>query len=78
MSIRSRPSPFGGAGGLSGERPPLGATDAEYDAYAEVLYHRRMADFELADSLRVRPRKQRRAFSAFTTKNCEECSGDRS
>jgi len=68
----SPPSPFGGAGGLSGERPPLeNLTDMEIDILAESEYNRRMGLFEAAVAADRRP-PRRRGFSDYTTKNCEE------
>ncbi len=65
---------FGGAGGLSHERPPLTASDEELDAYCERLYNEGMAYFEAELAAMKRPRK-RRAFSDYTAKNCEESFG---
>ena len=74
--MKKRPSPFGGAGGLSGERPPLDATDAELDRYAEALYAGRMAQFELYVAT-ARKTLSRRSFRDYTHKNCEESWGAR-
>ena len=68
------PSPFGGAGGLSGERPPLDASDAQLDAYCERLYNARMIWFELSAALNRKPRRKKR-FRDYTKRNAEECYG---
>ena len=70
------PSPFGGAGGLSGERPPLDASDEELDAYAEWWFRRSVAQFASILAGAPRPRKKRRMYD-YTAKNCEEASGGR-
>jgi len=68
------PSPFGGPGGLSGERPPVDEmSDEEMDDWAEECYNRSIEDFELATSLR-KPRRKRRPYD-YITKNCEEALG---
>ena len=72
-----RPSPFGGAGGLSGERPPLEEmTDGELDIYAEVMYARGMLHFEAVLAVAPRPVRRRRP-SDYKAKNCEEARGGR-
>ena len=65
------PSPFGGAGGTSGEVPPLEASDEEIDLLAEGEYARRMSMFQAMLAAARRP-PVRRYFSDYTTKNCEE------
>ena len=73
--IRPPPSPFGGPGGLPGERPPADATDAELDAYAEWWFNRSLEHFE-ANTARVRAgTRKRRKLSDYTAKNCEEAYG---
>ena len=66
------PSPFGGPGGLSGERPPVQEmSDAELDEWAVVSYNRSMALFEAMVAVARRPRR-RRKFRDYQAKNCEE------
>ncbi len=68
------PSPFGGAGGLSGERPPLGImTDAEIEQYAEDCYNRSMKVFEAVMAAYRKPRRRR--IYDYTRANCEEARG---
>ena len=72
-----RPSPFGGAGGLSGERPPLNAmSDEELDVYAEVMYNRSLEHYE-AVLAPHRKMVKRRRFRDYTQRNCEEAWGSR-
>ena len=66
------PSPFGGPGGLFGERPPVDASDEELDAWVEKNYIRRMATF--VDLVRD-PKMRRRRLHDYTAKNCEEAYG---
>jgi len=68
------PSPFGGAGGLFGERPPLTASDAELDSYCEELYARSLDHFRALVAAYRRPRRKR-GMRDYTTKNCEEARG---
>ncbi len=69
------PSSFGGAGGLSDERPPLDVwTEAELDAYAEMCYSRSMRVFD-AYVATYRVAKRRRRRNGYKTKNCEEALG---
>ena len=77
MTDKTRPSSFGGPGGLSDERPPVTWDDAELDKRAEKAYNDRMAAFELADYLRAKPVKKKRRFIEYTTRNCEEAWGGR-
>ena len=67
------PSSFGGAGGLSDERPPLGASDAELDDYCERLYNVGISHFVAMTAANRKPRRRRR-FSEYTKRNCEEGS----
>jgi len=71
------PSPFGGPGGLSGERPPVEMSDSELDARAERQYAERQAHFEALASFTIR-KKRRRYLHEYTAKNCEEAYGGRS
>ncbi len=75
----SLPSPFGGPGGLFGERPPAedvqDLTDLDMDKLAEVWYNRSLAHFEAVSAVGRRPRAKRR-FHDYTAKNCEEAFGN--
>ena len=75
MVASNVPSPFGGAGGLFGERPPLGASDEEFDKYAEYCYNKKMAHFEALVAFARKPKRRR--FHDYTRKNCEESRGNR-
>jgi len=69
----NRPSPFGGAGGLSGERPPLDASDVEFDRYAEVCYRRSLSYF-VAELAACRKPRRRRRKNEYSKRNCEEAA----
>ena len=77
-AIKTLPSPFGGAGGLSGERPPLDVwTEEELDLYAEAMYARSMDVFNAyVATYRVAKRRRRNPHD-YTRKNCEEARGGR-
>ena len=70
IEAKRPPSPFGGAGGLSGERPPLDATDAQLDSYAEWQYQRTIDLFRAVTAV-IRPRRRRR-FYYYERANCTE------
>ena len=70
------PSSFGGAGGLSDERPPLDASDGELDCYCERLYNRSL-DIFIAMMASNRKPTRRRRLSDYTKRNCEEASAGR-
>jgi len=72
--IQSLPPPFGGPGGLFGERPPVDATDEELDIWCEKSYNESMRVFE-AVSAATRRHRRRRVFHDYTIKNCEEAYG---
>ena len=78
-SASDGPSPSGGAGGVSGETPPLTflemLSDTELDRYVEEADAVRMRLFE-AGVAAIRKPKVRRMFRDYTIKNCEEAIGD--